>query len=134
MFNSIREFVNALMEGRKFQYKGYTYFFYEEEGFSRWHQFHGRKPMSYSDFLYFDSANLEEIIEPKWYENIPKTGILCKVQKNKESRFPFEVAIISSFNVADDYPYLGKDGVDYYSATPLTKEEALEFIYEGDEQ
>ena len=132
MFESIREFANALMEGRKFLRDGYTYFFDENEGFSRWHQIHGRTSMSYSDFLYFDSDNLEEIIEPKWYENIPEHGILCKVRIRPHDMWSTD--IITSFTGLQGcrYPYHSRiSNTLYKEAIPLTKEEALEFIYEG---
>lgn len=136
MFESIREFVNALLEGRKFKCGVITYFFDDVNGFCKKREgCHLFGDMAYQDYMAYCDSDFKEIIDPKWYENIPSQGILCWVWDNDMHihRQPSAVKIIqnrigSSIGEELFYDAIG-DAWD--CAKPLTKEEVMQFIYEG---
>ncbi len=66
----------------------------------------------------------EECDEPKWYDNIPKKGVLCWVSVSAPTN---EVArIISYYNSGIEYPFGTKGGLRYKYATPVSPEEFME--------
>lgn len=130
MFDSIREFVKALMDGRKFKYEGYEYFFDEEHGFLKFNKTRGRTSMTNIDFMVYVLSLTEVIGEQKWYNNIPERGVLCKVQTLPN--VAYTIARINSYVEDAHFPFHSFDNDEtYIAAIPLTKEEALEYVYEG---
>lgn len=130
MFKSVKEFAEALLEGRKFvfreEYKNlskYRQVFFFKEGF-RWKNKddHTKGTMDEDDFNSFDKV--EEFLN--WYDNIPKQGILCWVRI-----FPGDrprLRLVLSYCHSSDYPYT-TECAGYIYAVPATPEEVKQFIY-----
>lgn len=66
--------------------------------------------------------------EPKWYENIPPQGILCRVGDDPE-RPPQRVAVVDNYNLNAKFPFVIQNGTRWSFATPLTFEEAVNLVY-----
>jgi hypothetical protein len=84
-----------------------------------------------SNFLKF--TDYEKYVEPsKWYENIPKQGILCWVwYKGDKGK---DIAIVLSYDKNERRPFNTKNAemledCGYDFATPLTEEEVKQYIY-----
>ena len=72
-------------------------------------------------------ASLQTKPEPKWYDNIPKQGILCWVKDEEED--VAELVTISSYR--PNAPAFKFEGIECYwkHATPATLEEITNYIY-----
>lgn len=133
MFKSIKEFVEALLEGREFtfrkEYKNHNRYgqvFFFKEGF-RWEDRdnYTKGTMDEIDFNSFDK--IEEYIKPQWYRNIPKQGILCWV-KDFPSEEP-KLMLVLSYRYDKQYSYI-TECTAYIHATPATSEEVKQFIHQ----
>ena len=81
----------------------------------------------YSDENYIDIlCDIETLLNPPaWYKSIPKKGLLCRV-RDCEKKLP-HIAIISEFCFNSNFPFTGKNGINWRYATPLTNEEIEAF-------
>lgn len=64
--------------------------------------------------------------KPKWYENIPEQGILCRVATGTGTK---SVRAIKDYVVNGLHTYRDDYGNHWAFAEPLTFEEAVELIY-----
>lgn len=133
MFKSVKEFAEAMLQGRKFifseEYKnlsryGLTFFF--KEGF-KWENKEDctTGTMDETDFNSFNKV--EEYSKPQWHDNIPKQGILCWVRIFPSDR-P-RLRLVLRYCNSSDYSYV-TECASYLYATPATSEEVKQFIYQ----
>ena len=130
MFNNEKDFMIAMLEGRKFTYlkENYTFWYDDTEGFLMDPEDAPRPvfPQELHDWC----NKVTEVIEPKWYDNIPTQGILCWVTTTR--KLSSTIRFINDYKEGKDYPfYCWLTGQAYKEVTPLTKEEVMQFIYQG---
>lgn len=140
-FETPEELAKALLDGRRFRY-------YLSEG---WHVLYSEECKFYS---YRDEVGAvgcevveeclpivqpfrkEEIVEEevRWEDDLVKypEGMLCWVWHLDYEIGEREVDLIKKYNPGDVYPYEGGERT-WQRASPLTREDVLQFIYEGDE-
>lgn len=135
MFKSKEEFAQAMLEGRKFLTPLRLLVFADLEK-------HPTSPFRLENtcglseplddaWSLFDKVT--EIIEPApWYENIPEQGVLCWVWST-DDELDKEIRIVVGYNKFSGYPFLLKDGV-LTNVTPLTPEEAMNLVYQGEQE
>ena len=144
MFNSVKEFAYALLEGREFTNsddavnaprQGERYIF--KNGFKA-------KPKDYNGYLIMDAydwsrySRVTEVIEPKWYEKIPEQGVLCWVWDDGMDicKQPSALKLITGIVGKKEHRLRFYDAIgdtwDY--AQPLTKVELMQFIDQGNEE
>ncbi len=72
---------------------------------------------------WFENWNI--YIEPKWHDNIPPEGILCRVWDNEGDEYSFENIIRYNPDVTYPYRYINIDESDfgYRYAEPLNEQE-----------
>lgn len=64
--------------------------------------------------------------KPKWYENIPEQGILCRVWDVPRIEYVHKVV---SYIVDSPFPYEDERSTCWHFAEPLTYQEAIDLIY-----
>jgi hypothetical protein len=79
---------------------------------------HGEYPSFHLAGSYAAHSNIEN----RWYNNIPKNGILCKT-------YCSVVNITSYIDYVADHRFSDRSGIRYDSVQPLTLEEVKEYIY-----
>lgn len=119
MLKSKEEFARAMLDGKKFNLRGFVCSFKPEY----------QEPFRIGATRIRDSWELyeqaEEIIE--WYHDIPPQGILCRVWGGVYYKENNMVRIVNS---CDNIKMFNTDKGSWSNAEPLTKEEAMEYIYE----
>jgi hypothetical protein len=63
--------------------------------------------------------------EPKWYDNIPECGVLCKTIHGT-------FALIKGR--CSNGTYIGYNGNIWINVEPLTKEEVMQYIWKGEDE
>lgn len=67
--------------------------------------------------------------QPKWYENIPKHGVLCWVSSNHRDLKKL-IATITEYNPDAQWPFIEHVDGSWKFATPLTNDEIRQFLRE----
>lgn len=85
------------------------------------------------DWSFMQPANWQIYEEPKWYENIPESGVLCWVSnsdKGIHSTNKTIVAIINDYQINSPYKYnfISVISTRHLEAEPLTKQEIQIFM------
>ena len=74
----------------------------------------------------------KEVIEPKWYENIPVQGVLCWVHNsNPERKVRIDLIVYFDTTEQEGMGQFQSTFSDWEYAIPLTKEEVVQFIYQA---
>lgn len=133
MFKSVKEFAEALLEGKEFTFSKqfrhhdrYGRIFFFKDGF-KWRDIDHpiEDEMNQSDFYTYHKV--EEYKKPHWHDNIPEQGILCWVKDS-----PLEKArlgLVFDYNPNRLDPYSTAFSA-FKFATPLTLEEVKQFTYQ----
>lgn len=123
MFKSKKEFALALLEGRKFKTPNGVLIEYDEEDTPPF-----RSGNAHLSGMWKCYRTVTEV--KPWYENIPEHGVLCYVWDDDiETK---EIAIVVAYDSLSEFPYTTGPEDYFIHATPLTKEEAMQLIYQED--
>tara|TARA_R110000782_G_scaffold270483_1_gene371780 strand:- start:9567 stop:10256 length:690 start_codon:yes stop_codon:yes gene_type:complete len=77
------------------------------------------------DLKGYYQSGVFELVEPVWYENLGD-GVLCWVWDSDQHNRPIELVINYNHNATRLYETIGDS---YSNAQPLTKEEAMRFVW-----
>ena len=137
MFKSEKEFAYALLEGREFinsddpnpTRHGNTYVF--KNGFKTMLK-GGGGYLAMDAYDWNRHNKVTEIVAPKWYENIPEQGVLCWVHNsNPKRKVRIDLIVYFDTTKQEGTGRFQSAFSDWEYAIPLTKEEVLEYIYQG---
>lgn len=101
----IYEYILDKKHGVKYKSSGAMYYF-TDTGF-----------LGVPDFCFIDTSKWTPMKRAEWYEDIPEKGVLCWVGFN-------QVSLIKTYKDGWFYSVSGM----YKEATPLTKEEVMQYI------
>ncbi|MDA3807607.1 MAG: hypothetical protein PF440_06820 [Thiomicrorhabdus sp.] len=74
-------------------------------------------------------ANVTEIFEPRWYDNIPPQGILCWVSDNASTERRHVAVVVKRHTASSAYRFERTGGVFSIYATPLTQDDYSNIVY-----
>lgn len=120
MFKSKKEFIEALVSGRKFYSQFGEIIYFNENKLNPFRYIYNNNNYDFCDFNTY--GKVTEIKE--WYDNIPENGILCWV--NDKSY----IAIMTYYD-KEEHMFYGKvsgSRYNYKDVLPLTNEEIQEFL------
>jgi hypothetical protein len=129
MFNSKQEFALALMSGRRFSTPRGNICYYDGS-------IHDNPFLVVSDLsqirmkgVWDEFANVTEIFEPRWYDNIPPQGILCWVSDNASTERRHVAVVVKRHTASSAYRFERTGGVFSIYATPLTQDDYSNIVY-----
>lgn len=118
-YKNAGEIYTALLAGKKIREEAWAddYYIHLIEG----QQYY--KNGQNAAYNFCNPSSWEEYIEPKWYENIPEGGILCRVSDYKIEPLTV-VAIVCRINTTSaDLRFITTSNTSWVYATPISKEE-----------
>ena len=84
------------------------------------------------DFNFNNVTDWSIYEEPKWYDNIPECGVLCWCSSKANAPTPRLLRVVEYMN-GHSYCFHTDSGGCFPEATPLTKGEVMQYIWNGDE-
>ena len=120
MFNNAKDFIQAMLDGRKFETDDSAYYFSGDT----FHQ-ESKVPWLISGTIRFDEYSIvREVVEPEWYKNIKGDGVFCWNDAIQS------IVWIKADAKVDKYGFISVS--EYYwqkldHLTPLTDEELESF-------
>jgi hypothetical protein len=132
MFNSKKEFALALMSGRRFSTPRGNICYYDgsihDNPFVVAADYAASYPMK---GVWDEFANVTEIFEPRWYDNIPPQGILCWVSNNASTERTNVAIVIKAYltSTSSVYRFERTGNIFCMYATPLTQDDFNDLRY-----
>jgi len=128
-FKNIKELYQALVDGKTIQYK-YDNTLVKIDCCQQSRRYQNDLRNAWTDCSYsFNKYWLWSIYEePKWYDNIPRCGVLCFVT-NSKGVITETIRLILGIN--EHNQYISHGGL-WNNAVPLTKEEVMQYILGGE--
>lgn len=120
MFKSKKEFIEALVSGRKFKTKFDKVIYYNSN--VKGNPFFCKDSNVITPNVGASFDDYKDVIEiDKWYEDIPENGILCWLEYDS-------VVLVTHYNQVEDRFYANGVYYPFHLIKPLSEEEIKKFI------